>query len=456
MRMPILFCLSALVGAAPLTAQQSITSQYRTTADSIIALARTDSSAWNTLAELTDTFGPRLSGSESLEGAIDWVLAHLRREGFAEVRGEPVMVPHWVRGAESLTLVEPRKANLLLLGLGNSVGTPAGGITGEVLVVSNFDELKANAARVKGRIVLYDAPFVSYGATVRYRAQGPSEAARLGATAVLVRSVTPQSLATPHGGSLAYDSTAPRIPAAAVTVEDAMMMHRMQDRGQKIVVTLKMGAQMLPDAPSRNVVAEIRGSERPDEVVVIGGHIDSWDVGQGAMDDGGGCLVAWEALRLIKELGLTPRRTIRLVLWTNEENGTRGGEGYRDAHAADLDKHVLALESDNGAFRPRGFGFTGSDSARAIIRQVAALLQPIGADSVQRRGGAEDIGPIMQRGVPGMNPVVAGEKYFWYHHTNADMMNVLDPADMQMLSASIAVMAYVVADLPESLPRATP
>ncbi|HEU4800007.1 MAG TPA: M28 family metallopeptidase [Gemmatimonadales bacterium] len=444
--------LALALVSAPLAAQ-SIADTYRPTAQRIIEQAQSDSSAWNTLAELTDRFGHRLSGSESLERAIDWILAEMKEEGFDAVRGEPVMVPHWVRGNESLELVAPRPAHLPMLGLGMSVGTPPGGITGDVIVVSSFQELEARSSELQGKIVLYDAPFTGYGETVAYRTEGASRAAKHGAVAALVRSIASGSMRSPHTGTMTYDSTVARIPAAAITVEDAMMLHRMQERGSPIRVTLKMEAKTLPDTRSRNVVAEIRGSERPDEVVVLGGHIDSWDVGQGAMDDGGGCVAAWEALRLIRELGLRPRRTIRVVFWTNEENGTRGGTGYVDAHRDQVDQHILALESDNGAFRPRGFGFTGSDAALAIITEIGSLLEPIGADSVSKGGGGADIGPLMREGVPGMSPRVDGERYFWYHHSRADTMDKLDPAHMQQLAAAMAVMVYTVADLPEPLPR---
>ena len=442
-----------LLTAAPAASAQSLADTYRPAAQRIIQRAQADSSAWNTLAELTDRFGHRLSGSESLENAIDWILAEMKKDGFDAVRGEPVMVPHWVRGNESLELIAPRPARLPMLGLGMSVGTPPEGITADVIVVSSFEELEARSSELAGKIVLYDAPFNGYGQTVAYRTQGASRAARHGAVAALVRSIASESMASPHTGTMTYDSTIARIPTAAITVEDAMMLHRMQERGWPIRVTLKMEATTLPDARSRNVVAEIRGTERPDEVVVLGGHIDSWDVGQGAMDDGGGCVAAWEALRLIRELGLKPRRTIRVVFWTNEENGTRGGTGYLDAHRDRVDQHILALESDNGAFRPRGFGFTGSDKALAIITEIGSLLEPIGADSVSRGGGGADIGPLMEQGVPGMSPRVDGERYFWYHHSHADTMDKLDPAHMQQLAAAMAVMVYAVADMPQPLPR---
>jgi carboxypeptidase Q len=232
------------------------------------------------------------------------------------------------------------------------------------------------------------------------------------------------------------------------------MLHRMQARGERIVVRLTMEARTLPDVRSRNVVAELRGRERPEEVVVIGGHIDSWDVGRGAMDDAGGVVAAWEAVRLMRALGLRPRRTVRVVGWTNEENGLRGGNAYRDAHRAELDDHVLAIESDAGVFRPQGFGFTGSDSAFALVREVAKLLEPIGAGRITRGGGGADIGPIMQLGVPGMGLSVDGTRYFWYHHTDADTVDKLDPNEVALCVATMAVMAYVVAEMPERLPRA--
>ncbi|MDH5589550.1 MAG: M20/M25/M40 family metallo-hydrolase, partial [Gemmatimonadota bacterium] len=291
----------------------------------------------------------------------------------------------------------------------------------------------------------------NYGETVQYRGNGAVWAAQAGAVASLVRSVGPASLQTPHTGGMRYDPDVPRIPHAALTVEDAQMLHRMQERGERIEVHLSMEAQTLPDAPSRNVVAEIVGSEFPDEVVVLGGHSDSWDVGQGAMDDGGGIVVAWEAVRLMKALGLRPRRTVRVVLWTNEENGLRGGTRYAEDHADE--RHVLAMESDGGVFKPAGFGFTGSDRAYEMVREVGRLLDGIGSGTITRGGGGADIGPLMRTGVPGMGLSVDGTKYFWYHHTDADTIDKLDPDEVALCVATMAVMAYVVADLPEALPR---
>ena len=448
---------AALVAATLLGAPDRALAQsadiHRATTDRLIDAAMRDSAAWNRIAELTDTFGSRVSGSVALERAIDWTLDRMRADGLENVRGERAMVRHWVRGAESAELITPRRKPLAMLGLGGSVGTPAGGITAPVVVVSSFDDLKARGAAVKGKIVLFDVPFTEYEPTRVYRTTGASAAARQGAVAMLLRSVASFSMSSPHTGSMRYDSTAPRIPAAAISVEDAMLLHRMQNRGQPISVRLMMSARTLPNAPSRNVVAELRGREKPDEIVVIGGHIDSWDVGQGAMDDAGGVVAAWEAVRLMKALGLRPRRTIRVVGWTNEENGVDGGKAYRATHAAEVDKHVFALESDNGVFRPYGITVTGTDSALAMLRRIAPLLKRIGADSVSRGEPEADVEPLLDAGVPLGSLHVDGTRYFWYHHTDADTPDKLDPVDVARCVATMAVYAWVVGEMEETLPR---
>ena len=432
---------------------QTLADRYRDAATRIIARATKDSAAWNRLAVLTETFGHRFSGSESLERAIDWTLAEMRKDALDNVRGEPVMVPRWVRGTESVELITPRRQVLPMLGLGGSIATPAGGITADVMVVTSYDDLRARAAEARGKIVLFNVPFTVYGQTVAYRSGGAVAAARVGALASMVRSITPYSMRTPHTGGMAYNDSVPRIPHAAITPEDADMIARMIGRGERVSVKLTMSARMMPDAPSRNVVSELRGTSSPDEVVVIGGHIDSWDVGRGAMDDAGGVVVAWEAIRVLKELGLRPRRTIRVVGWTNEENGLRGGNGYRDAHRAELDKHVAAIESDGGVFKPLGFGFTGSDSAFALIKQIGTLLAGIGSGDIVKGGGGADIGPIMQLGVPGLAHIVDGTRYFWYHHTEADNVDKIDPKELAENVAAMAIMAYVLAEVPAQLPR---
>jgi carboxypeptidase Q len=375
----------------------------------------------------------------------------MKRDGLENVRTEPVKVPHWVRGRESLEIVGAIPQPLVMLGLGNSVGTPPDGLEADLLVVRSFEQLDAARERVKGKIVLFNVPFTTYGETVRFRAEGPSRASAHGAVAMLMRSVGPPGLRTPHTGALVYADGAPRIPSAAVTVEDAARLQRMSDRATPIRLRLKMEAKFLPDADSANVVGEIRGRERPDEVVVIGGHFDSWDVGTGSTDDGGGCIATWEALRLMKKLNLRPRRTVRVVLWTNEENGGRGGQAYRDQHLAELANHVMMLESDSGVFRPTGFGFSGTEAGRAKVRDIATLLAGIQADAIGPSGGGADIGPSVQHaGIPAMSLDVGGN-YFLIHHTPADTVDKIDPLDLARSSAAIAVMTYVIAEMPDRL-----
>jgi carboxypeptidase Q len=431
---------------------------YRERAGRIIGAALTSDRAYRRLAHLTDHIGHRLSGSNNLERAIQWALAEMRADKLDNVRAEKVMVPHWVRGAESLELTSPVTRSLTMLGLGNSVGTPPAGITAEAVVVRSFDELDALGERVRGKIVVYNVPFTTYGATVQYRGAGASRAARHGAVAALVRSVTPVSLQTPHTGAMNYAPDQPKIPAAAITIEGAELLQRMNDRGERPTLRLKMEAKFLPDAESANVVAEIRGSEKPDEVVLVSGHFDSWDVGQGAHDDAGGCIIAWETVRLLKELGLRPRRTIRAVLYTNEENGLRGGTAYLEAHRAELAKHILAIESDSGTYRPEGFGLAAAASpqARADLEEIAKLLGGIRASRIAPNGGGADIGPLMRAGVIGASLDVDGTHYFDIHHTPADTLDKIDPQDLALCVAAMAVMAYTVADMPTALNASTP
>jgi hypothetical protein len=438
-------------------AEGPVSSQYGETAKRLIEAATTDPHSLDRLEFLCDRIGNRLSGSSSLDRAVAWGFEEMKRAGLENVRAQSVKVPHWVRGEESLTAISPLDRNLPILGLGNSVGTPAQGITANVVVVSNFEELSAlGAAKVRGNIVLFDAPFQGYGRTVTYRVSGPSRAAALGAVAVLVRSITPISLRTPHTGTLVYLAGSPQIPAAAVTIEDAEWMHRLALRGNSVKVRLKMSAHFEPDATSANLIGDIPGSEKPEEIVVMGGHIDSWDVGQGAQDDGSGIMVSLEAAGLIKRLGLKPRRTIRVVFWVNEENGGAGGRAYRSMLGDSVLKHVAAIEMDGGAEKPLGFGFgegEHSPPSRAMeaLREIASLLTPIGANQIQRGGGGSDIEPLMEAGVPGLGQLSSGAHYFDWHHTEADTFDKVNPQDFRESVAAMAVMSYVLADMPDRL-----
>ena len=425
---------------------------YRAPATRLIGEATSDTFAWRRLSVLTDTIGNRLSGSPQLDQAIAWALAEMKRDGLENVHPEKVMVPKWVRGSESAEIVQPARHTVAMLGLGGSVGTAREGIEASVLVVHSFEELEMHAANARGRIVLFNVAYTTYGETVRFRWNGASRAARHGAVAMLIRSVGPNGLRLPHTGGLTYATDAPRIPAAAISSEDADRLQRISDHGDRIVFHLRMDAHAEPDVESANVIGEIRGREKPDEIVVVSGHLDSWDVGAGATDDGGGCVVSWEALRIMKKLNMRPRRTVRVVLWTNEENGGRGGLAYRDQHRAELARHVLMMESDNGVFRPLGFGFTGGDSARQTVTAIATLLGGLAASQIVAGGDGADITPSVREGrIPGLSLEVDGSQYFLIHHTQADTLDKIDPVDMAKCAAAMAVMAYVVADLPQRL-----
>jgi carboxypeptidase Q len=427
---------------------------FRSNASTLIAAATADQFAWNRLAELTDTYGARLSGSANLTRAIAWAVDTMKKDGLEHVRTERVMVPHWVRGQESLEMTNPPHHVLPMLGLGGSIATPASGIEAEVMVVSGGDDLARRSAEAKGKIVLFNVPYTTYGETVQYRSGGASMAARHGAVAMLVRAVGPMAHRTPHTGGMNYAADAPKIPAAAIPVEDAQRIQRLVNRGVPVRLRLKMESKFEADVESFNVIGEIRGTEKPDEIVLIGCHFDSWDPGTGASDDAVGCIVTWETARLMKKLNIRPRRTVRVVLFTNEENGLRGGNGYRDAHAKEAGNHVFALESDSGVFSPARLGFSGSDPARKIVSEIATLLAPLGMQEVVPGGGGADIGPIATLGkVPTMAYAGDSTKYFTIHHTNADTVDRIDPQDVSKAAASIAAMVYVIADMPQALPR---
>ncbi|MSO60839.1 MAG: peptidase M28 family protein [Acidobacteria bacterium] len=428
---------------------------YRENADKLIKAATADRFAWDRVAELTDTYGQRISGSDNLNRAIAWAVETMKKDGLENVHTERVMVPKWVRGAESLEITNPPHHVVPLLGLGGSVATPPAGIEAEVMVVASGDALTRRAAEAKGKIVLFNVPYTNYGETVAYRSGGARMAAQYGAVAALVRAVGPVGLRTPHTGGMNYgDDTVGKIPTAAIPVEDSLRIQRLTNRGIKVRLRLKMEAHFDADVESFNVVGEIRGSEKPEEIVLVGGHFDSWDTGAGASDDGVGCVVTWEAARLMKTLNIRPKRTVRVVLFTNEENGTRGGNGYRDQHANEAANHVMAFESDSGVFAPARLGFSGSDAARRIIAEISTLLTPLGLQDVGTGGGGADIGPIATLGkVPMMAYSGDATKYFTIHHTPADTVDRIEPAEVSKAAAAIAAMIYVVADMPQGLPK---
>jgi hypothetical protein len=443
--------------AASLLAQSAgtLADQYREPAARLIDAALADQGGMDKLTYLCDRIGHRLSGSAALEHAVSWAAAQMKADGLTNVVTPRVKVPHWVRGNESASIMEPVARPLTILGLGGSVATPKRGITAEVVPVSSFEELdKKGRAAIEGKIVLFNTPYEGYNRTVIFRTAGPSRAARLGAVAALVRSVTPVSIQSPHTGALEYVAGFPKIPAAAVTIEDALLIQRLSDAGNQVTVHLEMEAHMLPDADSANVIGEIPGRERPDEVVVIGGHLDSWDVGAGAQDDGSGCITALEAAHLIHELGLQPRRTLRVVFWTNEENGGAGGDAYRNWAGDTVKNHVAAIEMDGGAEKPTGFGLSANGDLQGILqrlREIGGLLERVDASSIQLGGGGADIAPIMIDGVPGLALRTVGTHYFDWHHSRADTVDKVKIEDLRLNIAAMAVMSYVLADMPGSL-----
>ncbi len=441
----------------------SLADRYRGDAARIIEAATKSDEGYRKLEELCLTIGHRLSGSPELERAIEWAQETLRRDGQENVRAEPVLVPKWVRGRESAEMVRPRREPMAMLGLGGSVATPAGGITAPVLVVADVEELRRRSSEAAGKIVVFNFPMApgeppsggDYGGAVRYRGAGARWAAEHGAVAALIRSVTTRTLRSPHTGAMGYGDATTRIPSAAISVEDAEMLARLQARGETPEVRLEMEARLETDsAPSANVVAELVGREKPYEVVVIGGHIDSWDVGQGAQDDGAGCLIALEALNILRKLDLRPRRTIRLVLFTNEENGLAGGEAYAAQHAEELSRHVAAIEADSGCGEPTGYGLGVEDagrSARGLVQleQIVSLLSPLGPLRASKGGGGADIGPMRPAGVPLIGHHNVMTHYFDIHHTHADTIDKIPVDVFQRNVAAMAVTAFVLADMEE-------
>ncbi len=470
-----LLSASAIFSTAAFAQQPSLAVTYKPAADKLIADSLADTEGYANLAYLCDHIGKRITGGEPLARAVAWSADLMRKDGLTNVTVQPVMVPHWVRGHESGSIVEPVVKPMHMLGLGGSIATPIGGITAPVVVVSTFAELKKLGREgVQGKIVLFNAPYEGYGRTVMYRTAGPSQAAALGAVASLVRSITPLAMQTPHTGMMNYAADQPKIPAAAISLEDAMMLTRLAAEGKPPVVHLDMEAHMEAEVQSANVFGDLVGSEHPEQVVTLGGHIDSWDVGQGAQDDGSGIMATLEAVNVIKRSGLKPKRTIRIVFWVSEENGGVGGREYLKHLPGKLEDQVAVMEMDGGAEQPTGYGYGSAGGNRravpggpaapaapelskeeqhslALLQQIGTLLKPVGADTVRAGGGGSDIEPMMGAGVPGLGEMTTGAHYFDWHHTEADTLDKVDPQDFRKNIASISVMTYVLADMPERL-----
>jgi len=429
--------------------------------------ALSDDYAYRQVAHLTDNIGPRPCGSAQAAAAVQYVADELRKLGL-EVRLEEVRVPQWMRGIETAELVEyPGQARgtsqkIVLTALGGNTPTSPDGMTAEVVVVKSFDELKAlGQEKVVGKIVLFNVAFdkqkaasgmagEAYGEAVAYRGQGAKAAAELGAVASLVRSVGNSDYRLPHTGW----NDAAGIPAGAVSSEDADLMARLAAQG-KVRIHLTLTSKTGPEVLSYNVVADLKGSEHPEQVVIVSGHLDSWDLGTGAIDDAAGVAVAMETAELVQRLHLHPKRTIRVIAWMDEENGGRGHDAYAKAHEHDLDNHVAAIESDNGAAHPLGFQAKINAKALPLLKPVQDVLQSIGANLIQltERSPGADIAPLAKAGVPTLGILQDARTYFNYHHTAADTLDKIVPQELRENSAALAVMGYALANLPEPLPR---
>jgi hypothetical protein len=435
--------------------------------------ATSDDYALMELRHLTNNIGPRLSGSPQAAQAVDYVAGEMRALG-AAVTLEKTLVPHWVRGVETAALVDwkgmtPNTVQkVVLTALGGSGATPAAGITAPVVVVPNFDAFKAlPEGAVKGKIVLFNHPFdkelaaqglggPAYGQSVIYRAAGPSLAASAGAFAVLVRSVGGADYRLPHTGIAFYDPTRPRIPAAAVTAEDADLISDLASQGP-VQLHLTLTPQIFPKVESYNVIADWKGSSHPEQVVIVSGHLDSWDLGTGAIDDGAGIVVSMQVIHLMQKLGIHPQRTIRFVAWMDEESGGEGAQTYAADHAAELKDHVGALESDFGCDHPTGIVFAGPPQLKEWLAPVAHQLEPIGASMLTSgEDVGEDVSSVVSKGVPGFTPAQDGRYYFNYHHTAADTFDKVDPRHLSENAAVMAVLAYALADASTAAPRSPP
>ena len=443
----LVFCLATSVSAQ---------TDVQKEAERLMAAAINSSQGYETLAHLTDDIGPRLSGSANAARAVRWTTKRFRAWGI-DARQEKVMVPHWVRGAESARLVSHHNQPLVLTTLGGSVATPPDGITAEVVEADSFEELATlGRDRMAGRIVFLNHAmdmdlvraghsFDAYRKAQEFRTKGADQASPYGALAVVIRSVASDSLRTPHTGAVKYEGKVKKIPTAALTAEDAMLIHRLIASGERVRMHLLLRPRTLDDVESANVVAEIRGVERPDEIVLIGAHLDSWDLGTGAIDDGSGVAMVMETMRLVHDLGLRPKRTIRAVLFMNEENGGRGGKQYFADHKRE--KHIAAIETDAGSAAPRGFLTTLKGDALSAFESRMQVLDRIGAarfDSAEHTGA--DTSSLIDAGVPGFGLVPEQRHYFDYHHSPADTLDKVDPRELAQNTAALAALTWTLAE----------
>lgn len=417
------------------------------------ALSRGKSYEW--LRHLTTRIGPRLSGSEGAAKAVNYTRQLMEQEDFDRVFLQNVMVPHWVRGTREKAYIQigNQKTEVPIAALGGSVATPKTGIKARVVEVKNFQELRElGRSKVQGKIVFFNRPmdptklntFEAYSGAVDQRGNGATEAAQLGAVGAIVRSMTTRLDDFPHTGAMRYGTGVPLIPAAGISTNGAELLSRMLKTNPELEFFFQQNPETLPDAPSHNVIGELKGTQNPEEILVVGGHLDSWDLGQGAHDDGAGCVQAIEAIRLLKALGYQPRRTLRAVMFMNEENGLKGGMAYADTARSKKEKHLAAIESDRGGFVPRGFGVVGDAAKRAKIIAWQPLLAPYGLHEIGPGGGGADIGPLAQQGTVLLGLIPDSQRYFDYHHAASDTFDAISRRELEMGAASMAAMLYLL------------
>ncbi|MBS1489168.1 MAG: M20/M25/M40 family metallo-hydrolase [Bacteroidetes bacterium] len=413
--------------------------------------------AYPLLKDLCLNIGPRLSGSPGAAAAVEWSRHIMESNDFDSVWLQPVMVPHWVRGQKEIARVINSKKmgtmNLSVCALGNSVGTGPAGVSAPVVEVKSFEELKQLGAKaIQGKIVFFNRPmdptqintFAAYGGAVDQRGGGASEAAKLGAVAVIVRSMGINLEDYPHTGSMRYAENVPKIPAIAVSTKHAELLSKLVKEEKELQVYIETHCEMLDDAPSYNVVGQLNGSEYKEEIIVIGGHLDSWDLAQGAHDDGAGCVQAIEVLRLFKMLGIKPKRTLRAVMFMNEENGLRGGMKYAELAKVKKEKHIAAIESDEGGFTPRGFSMMATDAVKNKIKSWKPLFEAYGLTDFNHPGGGADISPLAPSGTALIDFSPDTQRYFDYHHTPEDTIDKVSPRELEMGAAAMAALVFLI------------
>ena len=418
--------------------------------------ALTNGNSYSNLKNLCKEVGHRLSGSKGAEKAVQWGKIVLNRYGLDSIWLQPIKVPHWERGNVERLDVIGGKNNIYstsCTALGGSVGTDGGVISGEIIEVNSWEEMRTiGKKKIKGKFVFYNRPmnptfistFMAYGRCVDQRHMGASEAAKFGAIGVIVRSMTLKMDKNPHTGSMQYNDSVTKIPAVAISTVDAHHLGEMLEKDPKIKAKMKLSCQTHPDADSYNVIGEIKGSEYPDKVIVVGGHLDSWDIGEGAHDDGAGVVQSIEVLKLFKQMGITPKYTIRCILFMNEENGNRGGLSYAEYVKQEGEEHLMAIETDRGGFTPRGFSIDGTEEQLKIVQGYEQLFEPYNLHIFKRGYSGVDIGPLRDGKICLLGLVPDSQRYFDFHHAPTDTFENVNQRELELGAAALTSIIYLI------------